>query len=115
MNNLKFHYWRCTKKVVNSCLKLISIVFFYLIKDRFYYNQLKQNFLEHDLLVDTLMYKVSCLLLSSNLSFEKIFSFSQFFLQDVKLTAANDDCYFVFEDYLYQVRWLTVFFSFNSC
>lgn len=24
--------------------------------------------------------------------------------QDVKLTAANDDQYFVFEDYLYQVR-----------
>jgi len=25
------------------------------------------------------------------------------FLQDVKLTAVNDDYYFVFEDYLYQV------------
>lgn len=24
-------------------------------------------------------------------------------LQDVKLTASNDDCYFVFEDFLYQV------------
>lgn len=28
----------------------------------------------------------------------------RFFLQDVKLTASNDDYYFVFEDFLYQVQ-----------
>ena len=30
-------------------------------------------------------------------------------LQDVKLTAANDDQYFVFEDYIYQVSNCTCF------
>ncbi|XP_061440394.1 TBC1 domain family member 19 isoform X3 [Rhineura floridana] len=44
-----------------------------------YYEQLKSNVIQHDLLVDSLIYK------------------------DVKLTASNDDYYFVFEDYLYQV------------
>lgn len=44
-----------------------------------YYEQLKGYVLQHDLLVDSLIYK------------------------DVKLTATNDDFYFVFEDYLYQV------------
>ncbi|CAK8683708.1 TBC1 domain family member 19-like isoform X1 [Clavelina lepadiformis] len=43
------------------------------------YEQLKGYVLQHDLLVDSLIYK------------------------DVKLTAVNDDYYFVFEDYLYQV------------
>ncbi|ESO89527.1 hypothetical protein LOTGIDRAFT_234336 [Lottia gigantea] len=44
-----------------------------------YYEQLKTNVLQHELLVDNLLYK------------------------DVKLTATNDDHYFVFEDFLYQV------------
>eukprot|EP00069_Balaena_mysticetus_P015858 bmy_09508T0 len=48
-------------------------------KDILYYEQLKTNVIQHDLLVDSLIYK------------------------DVKLTASNDDYYFVFEDYLYQV------------
>uniref|UniRef100_H0V214 TBC1 domain family member 19 n=1 Tax=Cavia porcellus TaxID=10141 RepID=H0V214_CAVPO len=47
--------------------------------DILYYEQLKTNVIQHDLLVDSLIYK------------------------DVKLTASNDDYYFVFEDYLYQV------------
>ncbi|XP_015281756.1 PREDICTED: TBC1 domain family member 19-like [Gekko japonicus] len=47
--------------------------------DVLYYEQLKSNVILHDLLVDSLIYK------------------------DVKLTASNDDYYFVFEDYLYQV------------
>ncbi|XP_071087662.1 TBC1 domain family member 19-like isoform X1 [Haliotis cracherodii] len=47
--------------------------------DVLYYDQLKANVLQHDLLVDNLLYK------------------------DVKLTATNDDQYFVFEDFLYQV------------
>lgn len=47
--------------------------------DILYYGQLKSCVLQHDLLVDSLLYK------------------------DVKLTATNDDDYFVFEDYLYQV------------
>ncbi|XP_054855833.1 TBC1 domain family member 19 isoform X2 [Eublepharis macularius] len=48
-------------------------------EDVLYYEQLKSNVILHDLLVDSLIYK------------------------DVKLTASNDDYYFVFEDYLYQV------------
>ncbi|CAG5929178.1 unnamed protein product [Menidia menidia] len=44
-----------------------------------YYEQLKAGVIQHDLLVDNLIYK------------------------DVKLTASNDDYYFVFEDFLYQV------------
>ncbi|XP_013072479.2 TBC1 domain family member 19-like isoform X1 [Biomphalaria glabrata] len=47
--------------------------------DYLYYEQLKSYVLQHDLLVDSLLYK------------------------DVKLTATNDDQYFVFEDFLYQV------------
>lgn len=47
--------------------------------DILYYEQLKTCVLNHDLLVDSLLYK------------------------DVKLTATNDDQYFVFEDFLYQV------------
>ncbi|XP_034019981.1 TBC1 domain family member 19 isoform X2 [Thalassophryne amazonica] len=43
------------------------------------YEQLKAGVIKHDLLVDNLIYK------------------------DVKLTASNDDYYFVFEDFLYQV------------
>ncbi|XP_070552955.1 TBC1 domain family member 19-like [Ptychodera flava] len=46
--------------------------------DKLYYEQLKSYVFQHDLLVDSLIYK------------------------DVKLTATNDDNYFVFEDYLYQ-------------
>ena len=34
-------------------------------------------------------------------------------LQDVKLTATNDDQYFVFEDFLYQVRVSGFCFSFS--
>lgn len=49
------------------------------LPDILYYEQLKTNVIQHDLLVDSLIYK------------------------DVKLTASNDDYYFVFEDYLYQV------------
>uniref|UniRef100_A0A3B3ZYQ5 Rab-GAP TBC domain-containing protein n=1 Tax=Periophthalmus magnuspinnatus TaxID=409849 RepID=A0A3B3ZYQ5_9GOBI len=48
-------------------------------QDVMYYEQLKAGVIHHDLLVDNLIYK------------------------DVKLTASNDDYYFVFEDYLYQV------------
>ncbi|XP_077357618.1 TBC1 domain family member 19 isoform X2 [Festucalex cinctus] len=48
-------------------------------QDVMYYEQLKAGVLQHDLLVDNLIYK------------------------DVKLTASNDDYYFVFEDFLYQV------------
>jgi len=48
--------------------------------DVMYYDQLKTHVLQHELLVDSLVYK------------------------DIKLTATNDDQYFVFEDYLYQVR-----------
>ncbi|XP_025088277.1 TBC1 domain family member 19-like [Pomacea canaliculata] len=47
--------------------------------DILYYGQLKTSVIQHDLLVDNLLYK------------------------DVKLTATNDDHYFVFEDFLYQV------------
>ncbi|XP_052795180.1 TBC1 domain family member 19-like isoform X2 [Mya arenaria] len=47
--------------------------------DVLYYEQLKSNVIAHDLLVDSLLYK------------------------DVKLTATNDDQYFVFEDFLYQI------------
>nr|XP_006814716.1 PREDICTED: LOW QUALITY PROTEIN: TBC1 domain family member 19-like [Saccoglossus kowalevskii] len=46
--------------------------------DKLYYEQLKSYVFQHDLLVDSLIYK------------------------DIKLTATNDDNYFVFEDYLYQ-------------
>ncbi|XP_040274945.1 TBC1 domain family member 19 [Bufo bufo] len=49
------------------------------LEDILYYEQLKSNVIQHDLLSDSLIYK------------------------DVKLTASNDDYYFVFEDYLYQV------------
>ncbi|KAM9717295.1 TBC1 domain family member 19 isoform 2-T2 [Menidia menidia] len=48
-------------------------------QDVTYYEQLKAGVIQHDLLVDNLIYK------------------------DVKLTASNDDYYFVFEDFLYQV------------
>ena len=44
-----------------------------------YFNGLKQSVARHHLLLDYLIYK------------------------DIKLTATNDDQYFVFEDYLYQV------------
>lgn len=47
--------------------------------DILYYEELKSYVLQHDLLVDSLVYK------------------------DVKLTTANDDQYFVFEDYIYQI------------
>ncbi|XP_022079609.1 TBC1 domain family member 19-like [Acanthaster planci] len=47
--------------------------------DKLYYEQLRSYVFQHDLLVDSLLYK------------------------DVKLTATNDDQYFVFEDLLYQV------------
>ncbi|KAJ8262585.1 hypothetical protein GJAV_G00168080 [Gymnothorax javanicus] len=48
-------------------------------EDVMHYEQLKSSVIIHDLLVDNLIYK------------------------DVKLTASNDDYYFVFEDFLYQV------------
>ncbi|XP_078590504.1 TBC1 domain family member 19-like [Branchiostoma floridae x Branchiostoma japonicum] len=47
--------------------------------DQLYYQQLKSYVIHHDLLIDSLIYK------------------------DVKLTAANDDYYFVFEDLLHQI------------
>ncbi|MEQ2274663.1 hypothetical protein XENORESO_005227 [Xenotaenia resolanae] len=47
--------------------------------DVMHYEQLRAGVIQHDLLVDNLIYK------------------------DVKLTASNDDYYFVFEDFLYQV------------
>ncbi|XP_068164677.1 TBC1 domain family member 19 isoform X2 [Antennarius striatus] len=48
-------------------------------QDVTHYEQLAAGVIQHDLLVDNLIYK------------------------DVKLTASNDDYYFVFEDFLYQV------------
>ncbi|KAM8882450.1 TBC1 domain family member 19 [Synchiropus picturatus] len=48
-------------------------------QDLMHYEQLKAGVIQHSLLVDNLFYK------------------------DVKLTASNDDYYFVFEDFLYQV------------
>uniref|UniRef100_A0A3Q0SJW4 TBC1 domain family, member 19 n=1 Tax=Amphilophus citrinellus TaxID=61819 RepID=A0A3Q0SJW4_AMPCI len=48
-------------------------------QDAMHYEQLKAGVIQYDLLVDNLIYK------------------------DVKLTASNDDYYFVFEDFLYQV------------
>uniref|UniRef100_A0A3P9D1W7 TBC1 domain family, member 19 n=1 Tax=Maylandia zebra TaxID=106582 RepID=A0A3P9D1W7_9CICH len=48
-------------------------------QDVMHYEQLKAGVIQHNLLVDNLIYK------------------------DVKLTASNDDYYFVFEDFLYQV------------
>uniref|UniRef100_A0AAQ4QGV2 TBC1 domain family, member 19 n=1 Tax=Gasterosteus aculeatus aculeatus TaxID=481459 RepID=A0AAQ4QGV2_GASAC len=48
-------------------------------QDAMHYEQLTAGVVQHDLLVDSLIYK------------------------DVKLTASNDDYYFVFEDFLYQV------------
>ncbi|XP_059933064.1 TBC1 domain family member 19 [Gadus macrocephalus] len=48
-------------------------------QDMMHYEQLKAGVIQHDMLVDNLIYK------------------------DVKLTASNDDYYFVFEDFLYQV------------
>ncbi|KAM8899344.1 TBC1 domain family member 19 isoform 2-T2 [Spinachia spinachia] len=48
-------------------------------QDAMRYEQLTAGVVQHDLLVDSLIYK------------------------DVKLTASNDDYYFVFEDFLYQV------------
>uniref|UniRef100_A0A8P4K7Q2 TBC1 domain family, member 19 n=1 Tax=Dicentrarchus labrax TaxID=13489 RepID=A0A8P4K7Q2_DICLA len=48
-------------------------------QDVMHYEQLMAGVIQHDLLVDNLIYK------------------------DVKLTASNDDYYFVFEDFLYQV------------
>ncbi|CAL8238485.1 unnamed protein product, partial [Merluccius merluccius] len=48
-------------------------------QDVMHYEQLKAGVIQHDMLVDNLIYK------------------------DVKLTASNDDYYFVFEDFLYQV------------
>ncbi|ESO05170.1 hypothetical protein HELRODRAFT_77906 [Helobdella robusta] len=44
-----------------------------------FYEQLKENVAQQNLLIDSLIYK------------------------DIKLTAANDDQYFVFEDYIYQI------------
>uniref|UniRef100_A0ACB8E6Z9 Uncharacterized protein n=1 Tax=Sphaerodactylus townsendi TaxID=933632 RepID=A0ACB8E6Z9_9SAUR len=58
------------------------VLFFFVHLDILYYEQLKSNVILHDLLVDSLIYK------------------------DVKLTASNDDYYFVFEDYLYQNKCL---------
>ncbi|XP_041368917.1 TBC1 domain family member 19-like [Gigantopelta aegis] len=65
--------------------------------DILYFEQLKSYVLQHDLLVDNLLYK------------------------DVKLTATNDDQYFVFEDFLYQVllpfsrdTWLLNHFNYTS-
>uniref|UniRef100_A0A8C7YWU1 TBC1 domain family, member 19 n=1 Tax=Oryzias sinensis TaxID=183150 RepID=A0A8C7YWU1_9TELE len=52
-------------------------------QDVMHYEQLKAGVIQHDLLVDYLIYK------------------------DVKLTASNDDYYFVFEDFLYQQSFTT--------
>ncbi|PWA28798.1 hypothetical protein CCH79_00012920 [Gambusia affinis] len=49
------------------------------LQDMMHYEQLRAGVIQHNLLVDNLVYK------------------------DVKLTASNDDYYFVFEDFLYQV------------
>lgn len=99
-----------------------------------YYEQLKAGVIQHDLLVDNLIYKVlfstptgatfiATIFMPSNVNLDLlILKFSwivlwydtakpehslyiqlRFFLQDVKLTASNDDYYFVFEDFLYQV------------
>lgn len=95
-----------------------------------YYEQLKAGVIQHDLLVDKLIYKVRFSSDRHNLRCQNIYplqhklryqSFPGLFryaaakpeaslytqlifpLQDVKLTASNDDYYFVFEDFLYQV------------
>ena len=47
--------------------------------DRLYYAQLKQEVIQHDLMIDNIIFK------------------------DIKLTSVNDDFFFVFEDFLYQV------------
>ncbi|XP_038055873.1 TBC1 domain family member 19-like, partial [Patiria miniata] len=57
----------------------VPVFFFFTVQDKLYYEQLRSYVFQHDLLVDSLLYK------------------------DVKLTATNDDQYFVFEDFLYQV------------
>uniref|UniRef100_A0A669CXT3 TBC1 domain family, member 19 n=1 Tax=Oreochromis niloticus TaxID=8128 RepID=A0A669CXT3_ORENI len=58
-------------------------------QDVMHYEQLKAGVIQHNLLVDNLIYK------------------------DVKLTASNDDYYFVFEDFLYQVGSLLLFSQFT--
>ena len=47
--------------------------------DRLYYAQLKNEVILHDLMIDNIIFK------------------------DIKLTSVNDDFFFVFEDFLYQV------------
>ena len=47
--------------------------------DRLYYAQLKNEVINHDLMIDNITFK------------------------DIKLTSVNDDFFFVFEDFLYQV------------
>ncbi|XP_063727711.1 TBC1 domain family member 19-like [Symsagittifera roscoffensis] len=47
--------------------------------DRLYYSQMKNEVIQHDLMIDNIIFK------------------------DIKLTSVNDDFFFVFEDYLYQV------------
>ncbi|RXN00997.1 TBC1 domain family member 19 [Acipenser ruthenus] len=69
-------------------------------EDILYYEQLKSGVLHHDLLVDNLIYKDVKLTASND---DYYFVFEDYLYQDVKLTASNDDYYFVFEDYLYQV------------
>lgn len=58
-------------------LILVSVWFFQQIA---YFENLKNNVLQFDLMIDKLIIK------------------------DINLTASNDDQYFVFEDVLYQVR-----------
>lgn len=121
-----------------------------LFQDVMHYEQLKAGVIQHDLLVDNLIYKVSSsaltlfvfmkpynkavrvllkhilkALVSWVVESSTVFCFqlfttssiycvcfvitgaktnSKYFVhQDVKLTASNDDYYFVFEDFLYQV------------
>lgn len=87
-----------------------------------HYEQLKAGVIQHDLLIDNLIYKVGSYMLTLFVFTKSLlFNFvvlgywiefrcfatalkvKHFVHQDVKLTASNDDYYFVFEDFLYQV------------
>ncbi|XP_072352636.1 TBC1 domain family member 19 isoform X5 [Scyliorhinus torazame] len=106
------------------------------LEDSLYYEQLKSNVIQHDLLVDNLIYKVLQPMATAHLgwphpdseentseessedatksspsststdthtSVGHVSGQTSGYDLDVKLTASNDDYYFVFEDYLYQV------------
>lgn len=74
-------------------------------QDVMYYEQLKAGVLQHDLLVDNLIYKVLPHGAAAPPGPRRSpHTQPRLSSQDVKLTASNDDYYFVFEDFLYQVQ-----------